>query len=203
MQLEYTYWWFSEILPKLFCKDIIEFAKSKNKEKLGLVAGFSENNKFTKDQVKEIKKVRNSNIIWLDEPWIFNKITPLVKEANEKANWNYEFDCCEKAQFTIYKKNQFYDWHSDSYLRPNENNKNRKLSVTVLLNDPSEFEGGDLEFDIYTKPNEKKHVVSTKKHLTGAGSLIVFPSFIYHKVTPVTKGVRYSLVIWFQGSQLR
>jgi PKHD-type hydroxylase len=203
MQLNNTYWFFSEILPKLFCKDIIKFAKSKNKKNLGIVSGFEKKDTLTKKEKTELKKVRDSNVVWLDEPWIFNKILPFVKIANKNAGWNYEFGTCEKAQFTIYKKNQFYKWHCDSFLEPDENNENRKLSVTVLLNDPSEFEGGDLEFDAYTKPHEKKLRLNTRKHLTGPGSLIVFPSFVYHRVAPVTKGVRYSLVIWFRGPQLR
>jgi PKHD-type hydroxylase len=73
--------------------------------------------------------------------------------------------------------------------------------VTCVLNDPCEFEGGDLEFDARNyspdKRNEKEHVIKLKD--VKKGSVIVFPSFIFHRVKPVTKGVRYSLVVWNRG----
>jgi PKHD-type hydroxylase len=69
----------------------------------------------------------------------------------------------------------------------------RKLSVSILLNDPSEFEGGELQFT----------GVDNCKVLTKQGSIVVFPSFVEHLVTPVTKGVRYSAVTWASGPAFR
>jgi PKHD-type hydroxylase len=69
----------------------------------------------------------------------------------------------------------------------------RKLSISILLNDPSEFEGGELQFTD----------VADCKVLTKQGSIVVFPSFIEHVVTPVTKGVRYSAVTWASGPAFR
>ena len=69
----------------------------------------------------------------------------------------------------------------------------RKLSTTLLLNDPSEFDGGTLEF------HHHKDKLTVCEELDMQGSLVVFPSFVYHKVNPVTRGVRYSLVTWNCG----
>jgi PKHD-type hydroxylase len=207
MQLQYNYWWFKNALPKLLCRDIINFAKSKNDTKFAIVAGVpgveKETEKLSKRQKQETKKVRNSNVVWLREPWIINKIIPYVRTANENAGWNFEFENCESIQFTIYGKNQHYDWHADCGVIPDENGKVRKLSASILLNEPSEFEGGELEFGHYSKPNQKPIILSSKENLTSAGSMAVFPSFVFHRVKPVTKGVRYSLVVWLQGSPLK
>ena len=100
-------------------------------------------------------KLRDSDVIFLSEDWIYNEVVPFIKEANQKADWNFDFDWCENAQFTIYGKKQHYDWHSDSYYEPyndpsniNHFGKIRKLSCTILLNDPKEYKGGDFQFDL-------------------------------------------------------
>jgi len=104
--------------------------------------------------------------------------------------------------------NQYYDWHCDSaekaYDKPNtlSHGKIRKLSMTCQLTDGSEYEGGELEFDFRDyEPHireEHKHLRKCKQILP-KGSIIVFPSFVWHRVKPVTKGVRYSLVVWHLG----
>ena len=206
MQLEFDYWWFKETLPKLLCKDIINFAKSKNDLRFGIIEGIEGVNKkskrLNKKQKEKTFKTRNSNIVWLNEPWITNKVIPYIKAANKNAGWNFDFESCESIQFTIYKKGQYYNWHSDCGIKLDKDGQIRKLSASIILNDPSEFEGGELEFCHYTKPNEKI-ILSTEKQLTTAGSMAVFPSFIFHRVKPVTKGVRYSLVVWLRGFPLK
>ena len=109
----------------------------------------------------------------------------------------------EKAQFTIYGKNQYYGWHHDQFENPHNypqypdmNGKIRKLSMSILLNDPKEYEGGVLEFDT---PNG----IFKCKELIQKGSLVIFPSFIKHRVTPITKGKRLSLVSWTLGYPYR
>lgn len=227
MQLNYSYWWFKDALPKLLCKDIIKFAKSKNQKNLGVVSGFDKKDTLTKKEKNEIKKVRNSNVVWLDEPWIFNKITPFVKTANKNAGWNYEFDFAEPAQFTIYNKEQFYGWHSDgandihsikrrslpgiydekhinsNVLTPIQGlvGKVRKLSITLMLSDPNDYDGGNLKFDFGTHEGNRFKEISGDE--VQQGSMIVFPSYKYHCVTPVTRGTRYSLVIWFNGRPMK
>ena len=84
-----------------------------------------------------------------------------------------------------------YDWHIDG-TEPEEGMQ-RKLSISILLNDPAEFEGGELQI----KGVESKNI------LTKRGSIVVFPSFLEHRVTPVTWGVRYSAVTWAMGPAFR
>ena len=118
-------------------------------------------------------------------------------------------DCsgkCEKENpsKTLYNKNQFYDWHQDSFPNPyshdhknlNLRGKTRKLSMTLQLSDSKEYTGGELEFSLLT-PKNKQYIETVKN--TKKGTLIVFPSFVWHRVRPVKKGTRYSLVNWSCG----
>ena len=97
---------------------------------------------------------------------------------------------------TKYKHNQYYDWHCDAWNKPYEKEgpdkgKIRKLSMTCQLTDGSEYTGGELEFDFR---NYDPHMRDETKHLRK-----VFPSFVWHRVKPVTSGTRYSLVVWNVG----
>jgi PKHD-type hydroxylase len=157
-------------------------------------------NKFLKD----LKKQRNSNVAWLNDQWIYNEIQPYINMANKSSGWNFDWDYSESCQFTKYKLNQFYDWHCDSWEKPydNPNNLNfhkkiRKLSVTCSLSDPKDYKGGQLEFQFRNNNDPKGTRVC--KEIMPRGSIVVFPSFVWHRVKPVTKGTRYSLVIWNVG----
>jgi PKHD-type hydroxylase len=126
-------------------------------------------------------------------------------EANRLAGWNFDWDFSESCQFTKYKLNQFYDWHCDSWDQPynNPDNKDtqgkiRKLSVTCSLSDPKDYEGGELEFD-FRNMDPDKPTVRKCAEIAPRGSIVVFPSHVWHRVKPVTKGMRYSLVVWNLG----
>ena len=120
----------------------------------------------------------------------------------------------ESCQFTKYKLNQYYDWHCDSWDKPYdrkdvnhpEHGRIRKLSMTCQLTDGSEYKGGELEFDFRNYDphmrDESKHRIQCKEILP-KGSIIVFPSFVWHRVKPVTAGTRYSLVVWHLGKPFR
>ncbi len=104
---------------------------------------------------------------------------------------------------------QFYDWHCDSWDKPytnkedvNKFNKIRKLSVTCSLSDPKKYKGGELEFDFR---NRDPKIISKKvcTEIMPRGSIVVFPSHVWHRVKPVKKGERYSLVIWNLGYPFR
>tara|TARA_R110000823_G_C15948366_1_gene501281 strand:+ start:1625 stop:2245 length:621 start_codon:yes stop_codon:yes gene_type:complete len=203
MELEFGYWYFQKIFNKKFCNKIIKHALKK-KQKTA-ITGQKERKKISNKDLKDLKKQRNSNIVWLDDQWIYDEIHPYVDNANRSAKWNYHWDWSEKCQFTIYSKDQHYDWHKDMFAEPNQKpgngyNKVRKLSTTILLNDTSEYSGGEFEFYFNREgPNKKRKIIEVKE-LTSVGSMIVFPSFTWHRVKPITKGVRYSLVIWHNGS---
>jgi PKHD-type hydroxylase len=206
MNLFNYYWYFKSAIPPKICDDIIKYGLSKN-EMMARTGGF-DNEKLSEKEVKDIKRKRNSDLVWLNDPWIYRELHPYIHEANRNAGWNFEWHRSESCQFTKYKLNQYYDWHCDSWNKPydkpntEEHGKIRKLSMTCQLTDGSEYEGGELEFDFRSyEPHmrdESIHVIKAKEILP-KGSIIVFPSFVWHRVKPVTKGVRYSLVMWNLG----
>tara|TARA_R100000951_G_scaffold115679_1_gene124565 strand:+ start:2255 stop:2881 length:627 start_codon:yes stop_codon:yes gene_type:complete len=200
---KYTYWFFEKALSDRFCNDLIKYGNEK-KEKLALTGDKTHSQKLTAKEVDDLKLKRNSNIVWMGERWIYNQIQPFINLANHSAGWNYEWDWSEECQFTKYKLNQFYNWHKDSFQEPFSNKKDkmydgkiRKLSVTCLLSDPKDYEGGDLEFQ--PRDQEDPNIILSTNHIRKRGTIIVFPSYTWHRVTPVTKGTRYSLVIWNLG----
>ena len=139
----------------------------------------------------------------------YKEIQPYVHEANQSAGWNFDWDFSEACQFTIYKENQYYGWHYDSapepYDDPNNLNihgKIRKLSVTISLSDESDYEGGDFEFD-FRSSEDGSNQPQICKEIRPKGSIVVFPSFVWHRVKPVISGTRHSLVIWNLGWPFR
>jgi PKHD-type hydroxylase len=170
-------------------------------------------NLFTEDECKEIIKigttlkqlsdaevgnkgivnesVRKSKISWMnrneDSEFIYKKISTAVISLNKRF---FKFDLTgfvEDFQFTEYKEpDNFYTYHTDSFF----NNNIRKLSVTLQLTPQDQYEDGDLELFYEQKPLKMKKDV---------GRLVVFPSYTLHRVLPVTKGTRHSLVGWVNG----
>jgi len=182
-------------------------------EQLALTGGQTnkvhEGKPLSDEDLKDLKKKRDSNIVWLNDRWIYKEIQPYIHQANRLAGWNFDWDFSESCQFTKYKLNQFYDWHCDSWETPyaNKDNKEtfgkiRKLSVTCSLSAPEDYEGGELEFDFRNMDPDKQSVRKCAE-IKQRGSIVVFPSHVWHRVKPVTKGTRYSLVIWNLGYPFR
>ena len=146
---------------------------------------------------------------------IVEKIRVALKTACDECDWHHTIEYQENPQYTIYdaqpekKKGDFYTWHTVARPIKYDNGMHRKLSMTIQLSDSDDYEGGhfqwlepqrkfdrltdDLKIDltdsVRTIPHSAKQI----------GSVVVFPSFVYHQVTPVTKGTRKSLVVWFVG----
>lgn len=210
MVLKYYYWYFTNAISRKICDRILKLGLSKKKVKgvIGLEgtksllsAPYKER---TKKEKKLIDKKRNSSVVWLDETWIYDALHPFIFTANQKAGWNFQWDWTERSQFTEYKKNQFYGWHQDSIAEPstapgNYYGKIRKLSSILFLSDSSEYEGGELQFDFKQYSAEEKTQIKDVVEIKDKGSLIVFPSFVWHRLKPITKGVRYSLPSWHWG----
>ena len=205
MSLQNYFWYFKEAIPTHICDDIVKYGLQV-KDKMATTGGYGDPKSLSKKQVKDLKKKRDSNIVWLSEKWIYKELHPFIRKANQNAGWNFQWDFSESCQFTKYDKGQYYDWHSDSwegsYNKPNDPNshgKVRKLSVTLSLSSPKSYTGGELEFDFRNLDPDKKRNIRICKEIRPKGSLVVFPSFIWHRVKPITKGSRYSLVIWNLG----
>ena len=141
-----------------------------------------------------IAQVRNSKTAWwYEDHWITSIFSHYFNKANRDL-WEYDLTYLKGIQVTKYEEGDKYDWHCD-YGAEYDNSHTRKLSATLLITDPTEFEGGDLEFIDYHGNNVK--VERTK------GTMIIFDSRTPHRVTPVTKGTRISLVAWMLGTKLR
>lgn len=205
MKLKWEYWYFNNVLSKKFCNKVIKEGLKRKKEKA--VIGNNSIENISKKELEKVKTIRDSDVVWMNDQWLYDEIHPFILNANKQAEWNFQTDWCESFQFTIYKKNQFYQWHQDSFNEPfksgNENKigKVRKLSATILLNSPKEFSGGELEFSFAQNPYQNEIIKC--KEITEPGSIIVFPSHQWHRVAPVTKGTRYSLVLWCLGAPFK
>ena len=206
MNLKYYYWYFQSVIPERICDDIVRYGQEQ--EKQTALTGNADKDNLTNLDLKNIQKKRKSDVVWMSDKWIYKEIQPYIYQANANAEWNFEWDWSESCQFTEYKKGQFYDWHCDSYIEPydqpdnqNTHGKLRKLSMTVSLTDPEEYEGGDLEFDF--RNQDEASQPSICKEIRPKGSVVVFPSFVWHRVKPVTKGIRNSLVCWSIGYPFR
>lgn len=143
--------------------------------------------------------IRASQIAWIgikpELTHIWQKFADAVAEVNSRY---FHFDIIgfhEPMQLGLYTGEQqgHYNWHTDS--APNDRNVPRKLSLAMLLSDPSEFEGG--EFQVKTSSDEVQTLECKK------GRAWFFPSYTLHRVAPVTKGIRRSLVLWVGGPAFR
>ena len=194
MNLKYNYWFFKNALASHECSRIIKYGLSQKDQRA--LTGIEGN-------TASDKNLRNSHVSFFSEPWIYKLILPYVQIANKNSGWNYEWSYTEPIQFTKYKLDQHYDWHTDSYFEPinkpqeKTHNQTRKLSCCVALNNSSEYTGGELEIASYSQKGEL--IPMTCEAMKEEGSIVVFPSFVFHRVTPVTKGTRYSLVTWSLG----
>ena len=208
MNISNYYWYFSGVLTPRFCDDVIAYANAQ-KETMARTGGYGDR-KLNKQEVLDLKRKRNSDLVWLNDTWIYKELHPYVHMANRNAGWNFDWERSESCQFTKYKHNQYYDWHCDSWDKPYQrqqgdpsHGKIRKLSVTVTLSDPKDYKGGELEFDFRNMDPDKKPNIKKCTDILPKGSLVVFPSFVWHRVCPVKKGSRYSLVIWNLGWPFR
>ena len=202
MLYETDYWFWESAIPSNLCDDIVKHGLSKQESKAFTGTADEPTPEETAD------KIRQSNVSWLNDRWIYNTLHPYVDAANKNAGWNFDWDWSENIQFTKYKLNQFYDWHQDAYDKvypenygSNQAGKIRKLSIIVTLVDGSEYDGGDLQMNFRHK--HKIDEIKTINEIRPKGSVIVFPSYIFHRVTPVTRGTRYSLVNWNLGYPYR
>ena len=147
------------------------------------------------------KDIRSSTIRWI-EPITENSkfIHDLLFEHAQQANrlaFGFDISSLHQIQYTIYdgENEDFYNWHVDTFWG-NPTLYDRKISLTIQLSDSKDYEGGDFEFDHqYEQPDADK--------LRQRGTVLAFPSVIGHRVLPVTKGTRKSLVAWVEGPKFR
>lgn len=189
MILKYYYWAWNKAINDETCDRIKSLVTNYQKSSI---------------QHKHISdSVRNSKVDFTKEQWLYDLIMPYVDTANKNSEWCFDYSGCESFQISQYSKGDFYDWHidggSDKSFRL-EKNYIRKLTVVLSLSDNNDYEGGKFQIDIGL---HKKIQVLDVPELNNKGGLLVMPSFLYHRVTPVTKGTRYSLVGWIVGEPFK
>ena len=173
------------IFTPLQCKMVIEAGREEPRKNAQVGA-----EKGKKEGVIDTE-IRTSHISWIP----FKKMPEMYKDIERtmlKTNNNHfgfeGMQITEMAQYTEYPEGGFYDWHVDNYDNCQHEPPVRKISMTCLLSPENEFEGGDLELV------KEGQAIKLKQ-----GQAAFFASFIRHRVAPVTKGVRRSLVMWFGG----
>lgn len=145
--------------------------------------------------------IRNSKVSWIEPNEKNKKIWEILSTIIAEVNSSFfHFDLTgmyEPIQLSLYSATEthqgHYDWHTDMTLT--DRSIPRKLSMSLLLSDPSEFEGGELQIKA---TNDEEMILESKK-----GRAWFFPSWVLHRVTPVTKGVRRSLVVWVGGPSFK
>ena len=163
----------------------------------------------------QITKDRQCKVSFIDNPRVFELLDGLVEFANSKMLWNIKLDFIEPLQYTVYGEGEHYTWHHDEDLssayKPQNvgcRDKNailndkahidaeyiRKLSFSLQLTDETTYEGGNFQL-----MDGKKTYFAPRKR----GTLVVFDSRAMHRVLPVTKGTRKSIVGWTLGPRWR
>ena len=285
MQTQNSYYWFNSALSPETCQKIIDMGKKSlqsikdkglsteatthgDNHKQAMKDALPQHDKTIEEMKKDLgedkdvnkeRYVRDSEVCWFNDDWLYNLIHPYLQTANIKSGWKYDWNFSESFQFTKYNKGGFYGWHADGssdfrsvykaaikvkdkpiqfkppkrdekgfiVMRPDGKpepdmraadiplkrdrkslapgytdnihmwDKVRKLSMTVNLTNPDNYAGGNLKFDLGPHAGKKRFKVC--EEIRPQGSIIIFPSFLYHCVTPVTRGTRYSLVLWSLG----
>jgi|TARA_R100000084_G_C4617467_1_gene131370 PKHD-type hydroxylase len=183
--------WIVETTTPLFtprqCQMVIDAGRKQRPQKAQVGMNKSEGGVDTKKRV--------TTISWIP----FKEMQPMYSQINEfiqKANRNHfgfeNIQITEQAQFTEYPEGGFYDWHMDTDVNMQHEPPVRKISMTLLLSPENQFEGGDLEL-----------MAPGKRAKLKQGHAIIFASFINHRIAPVTRGVRQSLVMWFGGEPFK
>ena len=143
----------------------------------------------TETDETEERTYRKNRSRWIpgdkDSEWIYDRILGYVDHVNNK-HWKFDlFDVKEPIQYVEYSERDHYDWHID--VGPGEPFNQRKVSICIQLSEETDYEGGDLEI-----LRNRDAEIGIKKQ----GSIILYPSFLLNRITPVTKGVRKSLLLW-------
>ena len=169
------------------CRQVIECGRKQKPQTARVGSGKLEGGTDTKKRITTI-----SWIPFKEMPEMYRDLYKFIRKANENHFGFGDIQITENAQFTEYPEGGFYDWHMDCDVSMKHEPPVRKISMTLLLNDPLEFEGGELEL-----------MAPGKSAKLQQGHAICFASFLNHRVNVVKRGMRQSLVVWFGGKPFR
>ena len=171
------------------CNKIIELGRTLPQQDSEIRTSGNDKRKSEKDYKK-----RRTDVAWIPfnkASWMYNRLQHWMHTINNRHMGFNQLQIGEMAQFTTYKKGDHYDWHVDSNYEFSKEPGVRKMSMGILLNSPKEFTGGELQ------------IIDTQKSLSlRQGFAVFFASFIAHRILPVKKGTRISMVNWFGGPPL-
>jgi|694.fasta_scaffold125863_5 PKHD-type hydroxylase len=171
------------------------------KEDYDFVKNFlaNQNNFITSGSGGESQSViRKSKISWIKDEKLKHLMFKYIKYENINLGWNWDLDFIEPLQYTIYDKDDYYNYHTDEGGWHYNKEKMRKISFTLTLND--NYEGGEFELENLFFYDEKyQFKKEIKKYVLPENTLLIFHSDLIHKVCPIIKGRRESLVGWISG----
>jgi PKHD-type hydroxylase len=179
-----NYFYLAEkIIPRSMCEHIVKTAPWPNAMDAKIARG---------EEAQVNAAFRKTEIAFLNPMSIIGCVLQTHIRAINKADWGFDIDGCEDIQIAKYEKGGHYTWHIDTF-PPDQANKQRKLTAIAFLSNPDSFEGGNFELAINAGLPPK----------LPQGSIIVFPSVLEHRVTPVTKGRRFTVSCWATGPAFR
>lgn len=196
-ETEYSCCW-KEAFTKEECDDIIQLGELAEFEK-GKVGGGVEPDGSGKEGIVD-PIIRETDIVWIhptnENDWIMKKLAAIAARINYDK-FQVELTAFDGFQYSKYKTGGHYGWHIDHIARPENCNLHRKVSFSLMLTEPEEYEGGELLISTEGETGSKASLKPSK------GDLIAFYSFTPHKVSPVTKGERVTLVTWALGPKFK
>ena len=141
---------------------------------------------------------RSSKVIWVKEAALLSPFQDIAMRVNRQAGWDFDIDVLEPLQYTEYYGGDEYGWHCDQHKTPYPDGRVRKFSFSVFLND--DFEGGAFDLEIYAPNFDVRHVTFDKLKPNTA---LFFQADLWHRVRPVSRGLRKSLVGWVLGKKFK
>jgi PKHD-type hydroxylase len=141
---------------------------------------------------------RSASVVWIKQPGLLAPFLELARGVNRDTGWDFDIDVLEPLQYTEYAIGDEYGWHCDQHRTPYPDGRVRKFSFSVFLND--DFEGGAFDLEIHAPNIEVRHLTFERMKPNTA---LFFQADLWHRVRPVTAGVRKSLVGWVLGRKFK
>ena len=141
---------------------------------------------------------RAGRVVWIKQAALINQFLAIAKDVNRQTGWDFDVDVLEPLQYTSYAAGDEYGWHTDQHRTPYPDGRVRKFSFSVFLND--DFEGGAFDLEVNAPTADVRYVTFEKMRPDTA---LFFQADLWHRVRPVTAGIRRSLVGWILGPKLR
>jgi PKHD-type hydroxylase len=183
--MKYGAWYKTQEIPSQLAEAVANFVRGRELE----AARTLDDNGITR---------RRSHVVWVNEPELLAPFQSIVRRVNRDAAWDFDVDVLEPMQYAEYYVGDEYGWHCDQHRTPYPDGRVRKFSFSIFLND--DFEGGEFDLEIHA-PNVDVRYITFEKLKTNTG--LFFQADMWHRVRPVTQGVRKSLVGWVLGRKFK